>query len=415
VSARLVVFGGAGDLMRRLLLPALAELQLHELLPDGLAVVAVGRSEKSSEVFRDEMAVALREHAPRVPEPARTATITKLSYARADATDAAQLRPLVTGCDPLLAYLALPPAVMEDCVRALARAGLPRGSRVAVEKPLGEDLASARSLNAALSKNFPSEDAYRIDHFLGLRALRDLVRRRARDDAFDAMLHRRHATRVEVVWDETLALEGRADFYDNTGALRDMVQNHLLQVLAHVAMERPTSDDPCELRRLRTELFAAVRRPEQPGRSVIRARYTAGTIDGRRVPAYVDEDGVDPGRKTETFIELTLHIDTDRWRGVPFKLRTGKALAAGRTEICVYLHDGAQRLAIDDAPPGGPTLSAYGEVLRSLLAGEPTTSVGAAEAEACWEIVDPIIKSFDADEVPLREYPAGSDGPGDAS
>jgi glucose-6-phosphate 1-dehydrogenase len=410
VIARLVVFGGTGDLMRRLLLPALAELQLHEMLPDDLAVVAVGRSEHATDAFREELTAALREFAPRVPEAARTATIAKISYARADATDPKQLRPLFADCDRAIAYLALPPAVMEDCVRALARAGLPRGSRVAVEKPLGEDLASARSLNATLSKNFPAEDVYRIDHFLGLR---DLVRRRARDDAFDATLSRKHATRVEIVWDETLALEGRADFYDNTGALRDMVQNHLLQVLAHVAMERPTSDDPCELRRLRTELFAAVRRPppEHANQSILRARYTAGTIDGRRVPAYVDEDGVDPERATETLIELTLHLDTARWRGVPFVIRTGKALATGRSEICVYLHDGAQRLPIDDDPPGGPTLSAYGEVLRSLFAGEPTTSVGATEAEACWEIVEPYMKSFAADEVPLREYPAGSGGP----
>lgn len=409
--ARLVVFGGTGDLMRRLLLPALAELQLHELLPDDLAIIAVGRSEKASDIFTNEMSAALAEFAPGVPAAARTATIKKLSYARADATAPATLRPLFADSGRAIAYLALPPAVTEDYVRALGSADLPRGSRVAVEKPLGEDLASARSLNAALFKNFLAEDVYRIDHFLGLHTLRDLVRRRARDDAFDATLSREHATRVEIVWDETLALEGRADFYDNTGALRDMVQNHLLQVLAHVAMERPTSDDPCDLRRLRTELFAAVRRPER----VTRARYTAGTLAGRRAPAYVDEDGVAPDRATETFIDLTLHIDTDRWRGVPFTIRTGKALAADRREICVYLHDGARRLPLDDAAPGGPILSAYGEVLRSLLAGEPTTSVGAAEAEAQWEIVEPVMRSFAADDVPLREYPAGSAGPQGAS
>jgi glucose-6-phosphate 1-dehydrogenase len=409
---RLVVFGGTGDLMRRLLLPALAELQLRGLLHD-LEIVAVGRGERSSEAFRDEMAAALREHAPRVPEAARAATLARLGFARADATDASRLRPLVVGHGPIVAYLALPPAIMEDCVRALADAGLPRGGRVAVEKPLGEDLASARSLNTALIKNFPAEDVYRIDHFLGLRPLRELARRRVHDDALDEQLRR--STRVEIVWDETLALEGRADFYDDTGALRDMIQNHLLQVLAHVAMERPASDDPCELRRARTELFAAVRRPspERAKRAIVRARYTAGSVEGRRVPAYVDEHGVDPGRDTETFVELTLHVDTDRWRGVPFVLRTGKALGADRRELCVHLQDGALRFPLDDDPPGGPTLSAYGQVLRSLLKGTPATSVGAAEAEACWAIVDPYMRLFASGDVPLREYPAGSGGPKD--
>lgn len=422
--ARMLVFGGAGDLGRRLLLPGLAELEARGELPRGLAIVAVGRHEMSTKALREAMTAALREHAPEVDEAAREATVARLSYAQADATSAAEIGALVGDGGPVVAYLALPPAAMEDAVRAFAGAGPPRGSRVVLEKPFGEDLASARSLNRALGERFADDDVFRVDHFLGLRALRTLACRRASDDALDGLLRREHVARVEIVWDETLALEGRADFYDRTGALRDVVQNHLLQVLALVAMERPASAAACDLRRARTAVLGAVSRPrsEEARGRVVRGRYGAGEVDGRAVPAYVDEDGVDAARGTETFVALTLHVDTERWRGVPFVVRTGKALARDRHELCVQLRAGSGagvdgvagdvlRLSIEDAPPGGSTLSAYGEVLRAVLAGEPSASVGAAEAEASWQVVEPYMRLFAGDEVPLHTYPAGSAGP----
>lgn len=261
-----------------------------------------------------------------------------------------------------------------------------------------------------------------------------------------------HIESVDIVWDETVALEGRAGYYDEAGALRDMVQNHLLQVLCLVAMERPASLGEAPLRDAKVEVLRAVRRldADEVARHTVRGRYTAGVVADRAVPDYAAEPGIDPGRGTETFTEMTLFVDNGRWEGVPFRLRTGKALARGRREVrigfrpvdrlpfgqpddpgpnVVTLAMSPDRLAADIALNGAgdpfcldaarwelelapQELSAYARLLLDIIEGDPSLSIRGDEAEECWRIVEPIIDAWRAGATPLRDYPAGSNGLG---
>jgi glucose-6-phosphate 1-dehydrogenase len=259
-----------------------------------------------------------------------------------------------------------------------------------------------------------------------------------------------HIERVDIIFDETLALEGRARYYDGAGALVDMIQSHLLQVLALIAMDPPSSLSARDLRDRKEEVLRACRLwGNDPAAASRRARYAAGTIEGRQLPAYADEAGVDRARGTETLAELTVEVDTWRWAGVPFRLRSGKAVGTLRKEIVVTFrqvprlltglrgHPAPTRLRISMGPdrisielningPGDPfeldrvqldgdffpgRLPAYGEVLAAILAGDPLLSVRADSAEECWRIVDPVLRAWRADAVPLEDYPAGSSGP----
>jgi glucose-6-phosphate 1-dehydrogenase len=296
------------------------------------------------------------------------------------------------GDAPVVAYLALPQRAAAPAVRSLVAAGLPAGSRVAVEKPFGEDLASAVALNALLAELAGSrgEDAvFRVDHALGMRAVQDLA---GRDwDGADV-------EELEVLWEETLALEGRAGFYDAAGALKDVLQNHMLQVLSVIAMEPHDGAD------VRDAKVAALRATSAVGSS--RARYTAG----RDVPAYAEESGVDPGRGTETFAEVLLSVDTPRWAGTRVRLRAGKALARGFKGAIVHHRSAqAEHIAVDRTGEG--ELSAYERVLLDVLGGASTLSVRGDEAEEAWRIVTPVLAAWADGVVGLDEYPAGSDGP----
>jgi glucose-6-phosphate 1-dehydrogenase len=443
---RLLVFGAGGDLARRLLFPALAELNATDGLPDDLEIIGVTRDEQPVSAFRREVADALAEHAPTLPDGAASALAGRVDHQRADVTDEAAMNDVVSGPDPAIAYLALPPALFEPTLQTLAGCDLVAGSRVVVEKPFGEDLETAVALNRLLADSFDEEAVYRMDHFLGLAATRHLLTLRFANRLLEPAWSAEQIERVEITWDETLALEGRAGYYDEAGALRDMVQNHLLALMSVVGMERPDSFSGDALRRARTDLLRAVRpvaRDEVAG-CAVRARYTAGTVEGHAVPAYVDEDGVDPSRETETFAQLTLSLDAPRWAGVPFVLRSGKALGRDRHELTICFRpaplDGAagNRLTIDldtsrlglalnangpserlapveigldgNLPPGD--LSAYAVMLRAVIAGDQTPFVRADEAEEAWRIVQPVLDAWQDGAVPLLEYAAGSDGPG---
>jgi glucose-6-phosphate 1-dehydrogenase len=431
----LVILGGLGDLTSRYLLPAVAELVAAGRLRSTARIIAAGRKDLSDSAYRSHVRRAL-ERAGADPAIAE-----RFTWARADARSAADLRRVLDVVDgPLLVYLALPPRTMPEAVRALDEAGARARAHLVIEKPFGSDLASAKALNALLAKHADERSVHRIDHFLGLQSLRSLVAMRAANRALNAALTADAVARVEITWDETLALEGRASYYDGVGALRDMVQNHLLQVVAAIALDPPGSlDDPAQSR-ARLEVL---RRTRARARAV-RARYGAGEAGGRPLPAYVDEDGVDLEQRTETFVSVVLDVDTPRWRGVSFSIRTGKALARDCMQASIVFRPGAaplgsapqDRLTLDlqgtavsmslalasadgrststvslQGRGAEPDLSGYARVLDDALRGGNSTSVSGEEAEAQWAIVEPVLDAFRSDRVPLLTYPAGSAGP----
>jgi glucose-6-phosphate 1-dehydrogenase len=365
---RLALFGASGDLAGRYLLPALGELRQAGELPDGFHVVGFAREDWDDADFRRHAEARLDEHAPHLPAEAREWVVRSLSYRSALPADA-----------PCAAYLALPQGVFASVIESLGDV-----SRIVVEKPFGSDLDSAVALNRLLADT----DAYRVDHALGMATLQRLPELAGLWSSADVEL-------VELLWEETLALEGRAAFYDQAGALKDVIQNHLLQVLCAVV-----GGD-------RLEVLRAVR----PLRSR-RARYIG----------YTEESGVDPQRETETFAEVEVSVDTDRWSGTRFVLRAGKALARQYRGAVVRLDGTELRIGIDGPedvrrgstivadPPGG--LSAYAAVLRDILSGGNELSVSAAEVEEQWRIVTPVLDAWANGEVPLEEYAAGSRGPG---
>lgn len=451
---RMLVFGATGDLFGRYLAPALAGLIEAGQLPDGFAVTGAARKDLDPDAFRDSVAEDLARYAPEVSEEARTKLVEGLDYAPTDVTDAGDVARAARtlGEEPILAYLALPPGLFPDTVRSLAGAGLAEGSRLVLEKPFGQDLQSARELNALLHESFPESAVFRADHFLGEQTVQNVLGLRFANRVFEPVWNREHVERVEIVWDETLALEGRAGYYDSAGALKDMVQSHLLQLLALVAMEPPATLGEQDFRDRKVEVFRNVKAPSGPEaeKKTVRARYTAGEVEGSEVPAYVEEEGVEPDRSTETFAEVTLEVENPRWSGVPFTLRSGKALGRDRREISVHFRP-AERLAFgrntEDPEPNvlrlgmdpdtmsldinvnGPgdlfTLervgldaelapqrpSEYGRLLLAALGGGSMLSIRGDEAEECWRIVEPVLRAWREDAVPLLEYPAGSEGP----
>lgn len=461
VIDRLVLFGGTGDLAARYVLPALAALHAAGELPDGFRVLATGRLPITDADFREHVAAQLHRHAPEVPAASRDALVRATAYRAVGVDDPVGVARVVaeavagTPEAPVAAYLALPPSLFPGTVRALCGAGLPPGSRVVVEKPFGEDLAGAVALNGLLAQACGGDGggAFRVDHFLGFASVQNLLGMRVANRALDPVWNSTHIERIDIVWEETLALEDRAAYYDGVGQLRDMIQNHLLQVLCLLAMEPPGDLTPDELRRRKIELLRDVHPPAPAdlATSTCRARYTAGRIGDVELPAYVDEPGVDPARGTETFAEVTLHIDNERWRGTPFVLRTGKALRNTRLEVVARFRPTAPapadgqttgaipnelRLSLDDdgtvalhlngAAAGSPptleplvlrgqapisALPPYSRVLLDVLRGGTALSVSGEEAEEAWRIVGPVLAAWADDRVPMREYPAGSKGP----
>ncbi|TFV57267.1 glucose-6-phosphate dehydrogenase [Geodermatophilus sp. DF01-2] len=445
----LVVLGGSGDLTGRFLLPSLASLVATGALGEDVEVRAVSRHEWDDDGYRDWARERLAEHAPEVDERARERLIAQLRYSSGDVTSAEELRPVLEAVPGVpIVYLALPNTVFHPTLEALVEVGLPEGAQIVVEKPFGRDRADARALNEVLHRLVPEDAVFRIDHFLAMQTALNLLGLRFANRLFEPVWNAAHVERVEIVFDETLGLEGRAGYYDTAGALRDMLQNHLLQLLALVAMEPPHALDDTTLPARKADVLRVVRPPADMARDTVRGRYAAGTVAGRRLPDYTAEDGVDPSRGTETYAEFTVTVDNRRWAGVPFRLRTGKALGSDRQEIAVHFKPVPHLPFGDDQPApdvlrlrfdpdgidlelnlngaGGPfdlerqvlqagfprqELPAYGILVRELLSGDTTLSISDVEAEESWRIVEPVLAAWAADEVPLLEYPAGSAGP----
>jgi glucose-6-phosphate 1-dehydrogenase len=449
---RLVLLGATGDLTARYLLPGLAALRSGGHIGDRFRLIGVGREEWRDDEFRRWASAQLDQHAPQVPAAARQAVVSASEYHRADVTDPVALTAVVPGAEPVAAYLALPPSIFTATVSALHDAGLPEGSSIVLEKPFGENLAEAIALNALLARVMPEEAVFRVDHFLAMTTVQNILGTRLANRALESLWNSAHIAGIDIVWDETLALEGRAGYYDGVGALKDMLQNHLLQLLCVVAMEPPISLDARDLRDRKLDVLRSIRPLSDDDilRHTRRARYTSGLIDGDPVPAYVDEDGVDPAHRTETFAEIELGLDNWRWHGTTFRLRTGKALGRNRKEVAVQfravphlpygMHGDPQpnvlrfglepesvAVEMSGVRPRARTfvpltlraelepaeLPAYGRVLLDVFNRDPALSIRGDEAEESWRVVTPVLDAWAKDLVPLQDYIAGSDGPAD--
>ena len=349
----MVLFGASGDLTSRLLLPAVAQLAEDELLPPGLKIVGSDIADWSTDEFREHIAGKLQEHAP-VSPATRDRVVGMLSFQPADVTRPEDVgRVIGDDHQDTLVYLALPPSLLTKALPALAATRLGAADAVAIEKPFGTDLASAQHLNEILRLQLPEPTIFRIDHFLSDELVRRIIVLRFLNRVFEPVLNAAHVDHVDISWLESLALEGRASYYDGAGALKDMVQNHLMEAMALVLMERPARIDADSFRAVRVEALRTVATPsaERMRSDTIRARYAAGTIGARQVPAYVDEPGVDPSRQTETYASLTLGPHSPRWDDVPFTLRSGKALETDSAEIAIHFRPLPRYLT--DLFPGG--------------------------------------------------------------
>jgi glucose-6-phosphate 1-dehydrogenase len=488
--AQIVIFGASGDLTRRKLLPALARLAADGRVAQPFSVVGVSRSEKTDEAFRNELAEAM-------PDAVRDA-FGKLSpsvhYQTGDVGSPDSLVKLSERLDALpggagigrLFYVALKPDLFGVAVAQLAKAGLlsmveheaEAWRRVVIEKPFGHDLASARALNAALHDAVREDQLYRIDHYLGKETVQNLLGFRFHNAIFEPLWNRNHVELVQITVSESIGVErGRGGYYDGTGALRDMLQNHMLQVLALVAMDPPVSLDPEAIRNQKVELLRALHCPDpsEIACHVVRGRYGPGEIDGSPVHGYLEEEGVPDDSTTETFVALRAEIDSWRWSGVPFLLRHGKRLPKRFSEVQVQfrtppvqlfnrpddmadvefrrrLRDGslcqlrpnvltlsiqpreAIRLSFGVKQPGGSltmtpaTLDfdyrdhfgaapadAYDRLLLDALLGDQTLFLRADEIEASWRYADEVRNGWQGrDAPPLFTYPAGSWGPPEA-
>jgi glucose-6-phosphate 1-dehydrogenase len=446
----LLILGASGDLTARLLLPGLGGL-LASGIGEGLALVGSGVDDWSDERWRGQVANSFAVAHAR--GPIVHAVASQAHYMQADVTDDGDLRKLLDACDgQVLIYFALPPSVTERACRVLAGIGVPEGTRLVMEKPFGTDAASAQALNELVTRLVPEDHVHRVDHFLGMSTVLNILGVRFGNHILEPVLNRDHVASVDIVFDEQLGLEGRAGYYDGAGAMVDMIQSHLLQVMSLIAMEAPPTLGALDLRDGKAQVLRATRVwGDDPVASSYRARYTAGEIDGRRLPSYCDEEGIDPSRETETLAEVILAIHTWRWEGVPFRLRSGKAIGSPRQEIAVTfrapplvplgltgcdqpnrlrigINPGGGRLRLDfnisgegdpfgidpvtlEAAFGAGDLPEYGEVLKAVLAGDPTLSVRGDMAVDCWRIIEPVQKAWRNNEVPLQEYAAGSIGP----
>ncbi|USQ79899.1 glucose-6-phosphate dehydrogenase [Ornithinimicrobium faecis] len=447
-TTTLLILGASGDLTQRLLLPGLGSLLAVET-DRSVHVVGADRADMSQQEWADTVRTALTSTG--APDEAVEAIVAGTEYIKADLMVPEELDALLTQVgDPVVLYFALPPAVSVQVCELLETRGVSEQTRLALEKPFGTDLPSAQALNVQVLKVVDENRVHRIDHFLGLSTVLNLLGVRFANRLLQPVWTSEHIEKVVISYDEDLALEGRAGYYDKAGALVDMIQSHLLQVLAFFAMEAPGSITEDEVRSVKADVLRATAVWGGDPRSASRrARYTAGTIGARAVPDYTSEEGVDPALDTETLAEMVVEIDTDRWRGTPFVLRSGKALGEKSKKIEVIfkepdrvpsgLHgkDVPDSLVLDLKPAamvvslsinaeGDPfdleqkelvaTLAdsrmlPYGEVLGRILDGDPLLSIRGDVAEDCWRIVEPVLGAWRADEVPMQEYAAGSSVP----
>ncbi|WP_165323519.1 glucose-6-phosphate dehydrogenase [Rhizorhabdus phycosphaerae] len=465
-SEKLLLFGATGDLSQRMLLPSLYGLAAEGLLSPGLAIVCTARTGMDDAGFRGFAETALRRFVPaeRLDDEALAAFLTRLSYVPVDASregDFATLAAHVGSTERGMSiFLSTAPSLFGSTIEGLAKAGLAGdGVRIGLEKPLGYDMASSRVINDAVAAVFPEDRTFRIDHYLGKETVQNLLALRFANSLFEPLWRAGGIEHVQITVSETVGLEGRVGFYDGAGAIRDMVQNHMLQLLALVAMEPPAQFDATSVRDEKVKVLRSLRpidRATVATHSVI-GQYGPGAMAGGPVPGYLDELG--KPSDTETFVALKAHIDNWRWRGVPFYLRTGKRLPSRQSEIFIRFKsvphsifegrgamlqpnkliirlqpDENVRLMLMSKEPGldrdGIRLRevpldismpnafadsrrriAYERLLLDLIEGDQTLFVRRDEVEAQWEWIDAIRDGWVANSMKPRPYTAGTWGP----
>jgi glucose-6-phosphate 1-dehydrogenase len=478
----MVIFGASGDLTRRKLLPALYNLSLDGLLPGSFAVVGFARSEMTDEQFRQQALEAVNQFSRRPVDPGPWDSFARgLFYASAGSLnleDFQRLAELVARVDRerntggnRVFYLSVPPSAYSGIAQQLgasrlATQGADGGSgwaRIIIEKPFGRDLETARALNHEVAQVFPEEQVYRIDHFLGKETVQNILVFRFANGIFEPIWNRRYIDHVQITAAESLGVEGRAGYYEEAGALRDMVQNHMLQVLSLVAMEPPIAFEARAVRDEKVKVLRAIRplRGEDVARYTARGQYGPGWVDGREVPGYRQEPDVDPASTAETYAALKLYVDNWRWAEVPFYLRTGKRLPKQTTEVAIHFKRAPLLLFRDMADPAslesnvlairiqpneGITLkfhakvpgisvrirsvnmdflygasfaveppTAYETLLLDCLEGDSTLFARRDEIEAAWSLVTGVLDGWrELPPLAFPNYEAGSWGPQEA-
>ncbi|TMM47375.1 glucose-6-phosphate dehydrogenase [Qipengyuania marisflavi] len=457
---RLLLFGATGDLAQRMLLPSLCALDADGLLSDDLRIVGTARSQMSTAEYRQFARQALEKFLPADRRGGLATFLNRISYVAVDATTIEGYDELATAVgnydNGLAIFLSTAPSLFEATIAGLDHAGLTKGNvRIGLEKPLGTSLETSQEINDAVARAFSEDRIFRIDHYLGKETVQNLLALRFANLLFEPIWNAKYIDHVQITVAETVGLEGRVAFYDDAGALRDMVQNHMLQLLALVAMEPPTSFDATSVRDEKVKVLRALR--EVGDAETVTGQYRAGAVSGAAVPGYDDELGKDSS--TETFVAIKAHVDNWRWKGVPFYLRTGKRLPERVTEIVIQFRciphsifagrgattkpnrlvigiqpeenvqlsmmakvPGLDReglrlrsvpldIAMPDAFSGTVRRIAYERLLLDLVEGDQTLFVRRDEVEAQWEWIDAIRALWAEAGITPKPYGAGSWGP----
>jgi glucose-6-phosphate 1-dehydrogenase len=471
----LVIFGASGDLARRKLIPAIFDLYDKKLLPDNFVVLGVSRSNMSDDEFRDR--VFLKADFVNFSDENKNAVdefSKRLFYQPIDTNDSDDYAKVKTRLESLskefntgdnvIFYLSTPPVLYDKIPAYLDHHGLHQSEngyrRLVVEKPFGSDLASARALNRSLIEHFPEEEIYRIDHYLGKETVQNLLVTRFANGVFEPLWNRNYIHHVEITNAESIGVGSRGGYYDQSGALRDMLQNHLLQVVAHIAMEPPIAPDANSIRKEKSKLFESLRliSEEDVAKYAVRGQYTESHVKGELVKGYREEEGVPSDSKTETYAAVKFFIDNWRWSGVPFYARTGKCLPTKVTEVTItfkqpphtlfrrrrdVFENGYNQLILRIQPDEGLMLNigmkipgegfhvknvgmdfhysdliesdvpqAYERLLLDCMRGDATLYAHGDSVEFSWEFVEPILNAWKNDPtIPVYGYPAGTWGP----
>jgi glucose-6-phosphate 1-dehydrogenase len=468
----LVIFGASGDLTKRKLIPALYALEIQGLLPEKFAIIGVSRSGLNDELFREAMEQGLEEFSDEKDKTSVSVFLQKIYYQSVDAQDSSSFIGLAGKLSELqtqlgisgntIFYLSTPPSLYSLIPQNLAKNGLNNQNngwkRVIIEKPFGYDLQSAIDLNNALQKDWLEDQIYRIDHYLGKETVQNVLVTRFTNGIFEPLWNRNYVHHVEITSAESIGVEKRGGYYEGSGALRDMIQNHLLQVVGLIAMEPPASLNSDAIRNETVKVLQSIRpyTAEDIIKSTIRGQYISATIKGEKHIGYREEEGVNPDSKTETYAALKFYIDNWRWGGVPFYIRTGKRLPTRVTEAVIHFkptphylfagnhsEESHNQLVIRIQPDEGILLkfgmkmpgagfdvqtvnmdfhysdlsieripAAYERLLLDSMSGDSTLFARGDAVMAAWNFLDPVLMEWKNNPcIPIHGYPAGTWGP----